>query len=249
MSPLLGPERGPHDFNCARVHRGQYTVGGDIRPWAVRHDFRILHGEATIKPGKSIVVSNDDGSDSTSILETFYIFPQSPYVRLDLEQTRGRTTMNLWREEDRRKSRIYKQRLATRSLGFAREARSQRPPTIALEGRSDSADTSHTWRDEPRSLQANDTPRRMLETPPRSAPSHANSYKDQIYIPPVSKNIDNRSKSSKPVRKEWIWLGPVLAIVGVILLFFFSANFLEKLFSGSVFFYGLVMTDRSRRKR
>ena len=172
MAQPAGRKRGPYVFHCARVHRGEYRSGGDVRSRAVRHDFKILHGEATIKPGRSVVVANDDGRGSSSILETYYIFPMSDYVRVLLNEGREEKTMNLMREEDRTKSRMYKQRLATRRLGFAPESATESRMGTEANCPSDRIDTDRTERNELLSLRANDAPSRSTErTPPAPCPA------------------------------------------------------------------------------
>ncbi len=118
---LFGPSRGPRDWNCARVHRGEYSVGGDIRPYGVRHDFQVIHGEAEVRPGWPILVLDDDGRDPYEYaeLETVYIFPVSAWVRVRLTVGKRSEIISLWREEDRTKSRMYKQRVRNPIRGFA----------------------------------------------------------------------------------------------------------------------------------
>jgi hypothetical protein len=118
---LFGPRRNPGDFNCARVHRGEHYVGGDIRPYPVRYDFRVIHGEAEVRPGRPILVLDDYGADPDeyTTMETFYIFPVSEWVRVALIIGNRERSIFLWREEDRNKSRMYKQRVGTVVHGFA----------------------------------------------------------------------------------------------------------------------------------
>jgi len=118
MDSLFLPKRRPNDFNCARVHRGEYVVGTNEFTRPVSHDFRILSGEATIVPGRAITVQYSLEESSTAVLETFFIFPTSPTVRLCVTGPRGKKIMYLFREEDRDKSRMFKQKVANDIIGF-----------------------------------------------------------------------------------------------------------------------------------
>ena len=110
IGSLFGPKKGPRDFNCARVHRGVYVADTNEYARGVEVGFRILHGEAVIKRGRPLSVYEPDPRRFTK-LETFYIFPQSPWVRVELKNSRGSRSIFLWREEDRQKSRMFKMRL------------------------------------------------------------------------------------------------------------------------------------------
>ena len=172
MAQPADRKRGISDFHCARVHRGEYHGGGDVRPRAVRHDFRILHGEATIKPGRSIEVADDDGSGARSILETYYIFPKTDYVRVLLNEGREQKTMNLLREEDRTKSRMYKQRVATRRLGFAPESATDSRTSTTANFSSGRIETDQSQLNEPCIVQANNMPSSSTEwIPPSPSPA------------------------------------------------------------------------------
>ena len=107
---LFAPKQGPRDFNCARVHRGEYIADTNQYARLVTVDFQILHGDAVVKHGRPIQIYEPD-ADRFAKLETFFVFPQSQYVRIMLKKGRGSRRINLFREDDRRKSRMFKQRL------------------------------------------------------------------------------------------------------------------------------------------
>lgn len=109
-SSRFGPKKGPRDFNCARVHRGKYGVDSNEFARDVTVDFQILHGDAVVKRGRPIQVPHLE-SQTVATLQTFFIFPKSPYVRVMVKGNHGARRINLFREDDRRKSRMYKQRL------------------------------------------------------------------------------------------------------------------------------------------
>lgn len=117
---LFGPQRGSRDFNCARVHRGAYLIGTNQYTRYVEHDFRIIHGEAEIRTGRPVRVQYglEEETCRPTDLETFYIFPTSEYVRLWIEDSHKGRSIFLWREEDRTKSRMFKQRIANPILRF-----------------------------------------------------------------------------------------------------------------------------------
>lgn len=110
IGSLFGPKKGPRDFNCARVHRGEYLADTNEYAREVTVDFQILHGDAVVKRGRPIQVHEPD-SNTVAKLQTFFIFPRSPYVRVMLKDSHGSRRINLFREDDRRESRMYKQRL------------------------------------------------------------------------------------------------------------------------------------------
>lgn len=107
---LFAPKQGPRDFNCARVYRGQYLADTNQYTRTVTLDFQVLRGEAVVKRGRPIRVYEPD-PDTVAMIDTFYIYPRSPWVRIQVKNGRwGRRSIFLFREEDRRKSRMFKQR-------------------------------------------------------------------------------------------------------------------------------------------
>jgi len=110
IDSLFGPKMGPRDYNCARVYRGQYLADTNELVRSITVDFQILHGDTVIKLGRSVRVYEPD-PDTFAKLETFYIFPRSQYVRLLIKNGCGSRSIFLFYEGDRRKSRMFKQRL------------------------------------------------------------------------------------------------------------------------------------------
>ena len=125
IGSLFGPKKGPRDFNCARVHRGEYLTGTNQFTRQVRHDFQVIHGEADVTPGRSVRVQYglEEETCSPTVLETFYIFPKSPCARVRIKDNRGSKVITLFREEDRNKSRMWKARILNPILGFADDRR------------------------------------------------------------------------------------------------------------------------------
>ncbi len=115
---LFGPTRGPRDFNCARLHRGKYLIDTNQFTRLVTHDFQVIHGDAEVRPGRPISIEYgwEEETRYPAEMETWFIFPVSEKVRVMIEDGRGRRGLWLWKECDRSKSRMYKQRIMNRIL-------------------------------------------------------------------------------------------------------------------------------------
>lgn len=111
----------PGDFNCARVYCGSYIVDTNEYAHKVVHSFRVMHGDADIRPGKLvriIWVLDDVGFETnpTTDLETFYIYPKSPYIRVVVQGLEKERILTLFKAEPGGKSRMWKQKIGRSSF-------------------------------------------------------------------------------------------------------------------------------------
>ena len=119
-APRFGPKREAEDYTVARVYRGAHTMYslyyGNL---AMAYDFRVMHGEAAIEPGPVLEMRMAyRGLEEPVSLETFTVRPLTRYIRLSLDgPSRGEgRAINLFREDDRERERVYDQIATPREI-------------------------------------------------------------------------------------------------------------------------------------